>query len=93
MGYTIQATDDTIGHVEDLLIDDEDWSIALLMIDTRNWWPGRKVVVSPDRIREIRWGDSTAVVDLSRDEVERSPEFDPAATSRRAERASVYRPY
>lgn len=46
--YRIQARDGEIGHVEDSLIDDETWSIRYLVADTRNWWPGKKVLVSPE---------------------------------------------
>lgn len=76
-GYTIHATDDTLGHVEDFLFDEEDWSIQLLEVDPRNWWPGKHVLVSPQRIREVSWEDKSVTVSLSRDEVENSPEYDP----------------
>lgn len=46
-GYCIQALDGDIGHVEDFIIDDETWAIRYLVIDTRNWWAGKKVLVSP----------------------------------------------
>ena len=41
-GYHIQATDGEIGHVEDFIIDDETWAIRYLIVDTRNWWPGKR---------------------------------------------------
>ncbi len=41
-GYHIQATDDEIGHVEDFIIDDETWAIRYLVVDTQNWWPGKR---------------------------------------------------
>lgn len=77
-GYDIQATDDAIGHVEDLLFDDENWKIELMVVDTRNWWPGKKVMVSPARITRVSWEGKIVEVDISRDEVEHSPEYDPA---------------
>ena len=43
-GHNIQAIDGGIGHVEDFIIDDETWAIRYLIIDTRNWWPGKKVL-------------------------------------------------
>ena len=42
-GYHIHASDGEIGHVEDFLIEDADWSIHYLVVDTKNWWPGKKV--------------------------------------------------
>jgi len=77
--YYIEAGDGDIGHVEDFIIDDESWTIRYVVIDTRNWWPGKKVLVSPEWIRSVSWTDSKVHVDLSRDTIKNSPEFDPSA--------------
>ena len=74
-GYNIQATDGEIGHVEDFIIDDEMWAIRYLIVDTRNWWPGKKVLISPQWIKSISWGDSKVFVNLSRDAIRNSPEY------------------
>ena len=78
IGYRIQATDDTVGHVEDFLIDEMNWSIQLIAVDTRNWWPGKEVLVSPERIERVSWSEKKVAVDISRGAVESSPEYDPA---------------
>jgi uncharacterized protein YrrD len=82
IGYYVAATDGDIGHVEDLLLDDTSWTIRQLVIDTRNWLPGRKVLIEPDRLRSVSWADQHIVLALSRGEVESSPEYDSAATGR-----------
>ena len=41
-GYNIQAIDGEIGNVEDFIIDEETWAIRYLIINTRNWLPGKK---------------------------------------------------
>ena len=74
-GYDIQATDGEIGHVEDFVIDDETWAIRYLIIDTRNWWPGKKVLVSPQWIESVSWSQSKVVVNLSRATIKQSPEY------------------
>ncbi|WP_420473724.1 PRC-barrel domain-containing protein [Noviherbaspirillum sp. ST9] len=79
IGYDIQATDDTIGHVEDLLFDEESWKIALMVVDTRNWWPGKKVMVPPGRIERVSWEGKSVVVNVTREQIEDSPEYDPEA--------------
>jgi uncharacterized protein YrrD len=78
-GYSIKASDGEIGHVEDFLIDDETWEVRYLVIDTRNWLPGRKVVISPNWVDSINWHDSFIQVVSSRNAIETSPEYDPAA--------------
>jgi len=39
----MQASDGEIGHLKDFLVEDADWSIRYLVVDTKNWWPGKKV--------------------------------------------------
>jgi len=78
MGYYIHATDGDLGHVEDFLIEDATWAIRYIIVDTRNWLPGRKVLISPDWITHVSWEDSKVSVDLSRRHIEDAPEFDPS---------------
>ena len=75
-GYHIEATDGSIGHVEDVLVDDDTWAVRSLLIDTRNWWPGKKVVVVPAHIQSIDWMSRTARVALTRELIRTSPEYD-----------------
>jgi uncharacterized protein YrrD len=77
IGYHIGATDDSVGHVEDFLIDDKDWSIRFMVVDTRNWWPGKKVLIPPERITAVNWQERRIEVDITRAAVEASPEYDP----------------
>jgi PRC-barrel domain len=76
MDYYIEATDGDIGHVEDFVIDDESWEIRYMVVDTKNWWPGKKVLVSPEWIERVSWSDSRVYVDLSREAIKSGPEFD-----------------
>jgi uncharacterized protein YrrD len=76
MGYYISATDGDLGHVEDLLIDDKTWAIYYIIVDTRNWLPGRRVLVSPEWIRKVSWEDSKVYVNLSKRHIEAAPEFE-----------------
>lgn len=76
-GYHIEADDGEIGHVEDTLANDEIWGIKYLVVDTRNWLPGRKVLISPLWITGFQWTDRKVGLDLTRDEVRSSPEWNP----------------
>jgi len=77
MGYYIEALDGDIGHVEDFLVDDNEWAIRYMIVDTRNWWPGKKVVVSPEWIKRVSWPDSRVYVDLTKSAIKESPAYDP----------------
>ncbi len=76
-GCHIEATDGEIGHMEDFMVDDETWAISYLLVGTRNWLPGKKVLVSPKWIKHLCWEKSNIQVDLTRDAIKDSPEFDP----------------
>ena len=74
-GHNIQALDGEIGHVEDFIIDDVTWAIRYLIVDTKNWWPGKKVLVSPQWIESVSWEERKVFVNLSREAIKQSPEY------------------
>lgn len=77
IGYSIQATDGKIGHVDDFFIGDTDWTIRYMLVDTKDWLPGRKVLVSPMQILRVEWPTHEVYVDLTRKQIKDSPEYDP----------------
>ena len=78
-GYHLHASDGEIGHVDDFLVEDADWSIHYLVVDTKNWWPGKKVLVSPRSIQEIDWTDNLVNINVDRQKVNESPAYDVSA--------------
>jgi hypothetical protein len=83
-GYHIHAADGEIGHVEDFLVDDAGWSIRYITIDTRNWWPGERVLISPRSVREIDWADGSIQLNVNRQKVKDGPLLESAMTVDRA---------
>ncbi|PWS34734.1 hypothetical protein DFH01_24770 [Falsiroseomonas bella] len=78
-GYYIQATDGDIGHVEEFLVDDDPWAIRYVVVDTANWWPARKVILSPRWFSGIDWATQQVHVTVTRDQVKASPEYEPSS--------------
>lgn len=79
-GYAIAGADGDIGHVEDILFDDESWAVRYLVVDTRNWLPGgKKTVISIHWIENISWLESSVQVRLTREQIKNSPEYDEQA--------------
>jgi sporulation protein YlmC with PRC-barrel domain len=76
-GYTISASDGEIGHVADFVIDEKNSKLCYLEVDTRNWWPGKHVLLNPAWIAQIDWLNKSVVVDLRRDDIRSAPEYDP----------------
>jgi hypothetical protein len=89
-GYYIEASDGDIGHVEDFLIEDDSWKIRYIVVDTKNWWPGKKVVVSPEWIRSVSWTDSKVYVDVPRDAIRNAPEYDTSRPMTRDDEKRLY---
>ena len=75
IGFKIEATDGDIGQVEDFIIDEETWEIRYIVVDTRDWLPGKKVLVAPRWIERMSWDDSTVYVNLSREAIKSGPEY------------------
>jgi hypothetical protein len=93
-GYHIAAEDGEVGHVEDFLVDEQwDWAIRYVIVYTRNWLPGRKVLVAPQWIERVDWGEAEVYVDLSQDEVKNSPEWDPSGSIDREYEERLYGHY
>jgi uncharacterized protein YrrD len=74
-GHDIQAIDGEIGHIKDFIIDDETMTIRYLIIDTGNWWPGKKVLISPKWIERVSGVESKVFVNLLRETIKKSPEY------------------
>jgi len=74
-GYHIQATDGEIGHLEGFIVDEEAWAIRYIVAATRNWWPGKKILISPAWIQDVSWEASKVYVGLSQHTIKNGPEF------------------
>lgn len=89
-GYHIRASNGEIGHADDFIVDDSTWTIRYLVVDTRNWLPGRKVVVSPGWIVLVDWAEKMIETDLSTEAIRKSPEFDPSQPVNRRYEERLY---
>ncbi|MFT5208080.1 MAG: hypothetical protein ACI9CF_001848 [Candidatus Omnitrophota bacterium] len=71
--YKIQGIDAHIGHIVDLLVDDNSWVLRYLVDDTGHFFPGRKILISPKSIGEIDSATKTTHVKLDKKQVHNSP--------------------
>lgn len=92
-GHRIAATDGELGHVDDFLVDPRTWQIRYLIVDTRNWWPGRKVVIAPLWLNRVSWTEARVFVDLARDAIKAAPEYDEHRTFTRDYADQLHRHY
>lgn len=75
IGHEAMASDGAIGSVRSFVFDDVSWAIRDVVVDTGNWLPGKRVLLSPERIQRISWPDRRVFVGMTRQEVRASPEY------------------
>jgi hypothetical protein len=92
-GYHIHATDDSAGHVSDALVEPEAWRLRYLEVSTRNWLPGRHVLVAPAWIESVSWVDREVRVAVSREALRTAPPYDPDRPLTRDDELALYRHY
>jgi hypothetical protein len=58
-----------------------DWAIRYLVVDTKNWWPGKHVLVVPQWTSDISWSERAVTLEMTREQIEKAPDYDPRSPS------------
>ena len=90
-GYHIQGSDEEIGHVDDFIVDDESWAVRYLVVDTSNWWFGRKVLIAPRWANRISWEERNVHISMNRQSITNSPEWSPSVAISREYEARLHK--
>lgn len=93
MGYTILSKDGEMGYVEDLVLEASTSIIRYLVIDTKKWWPGRRVLISPNWVVSIGAEAKKVRIDLTQAEIKASPAWDPSQPIERDYEAALHEHY
>jgi hypothetical protein len=89
-GYHIEGSDGAIGHVADFIVADDSWAVRYLVIETGSWWSSKKVLLAPQWASRVSWKEQAVFVELSRDLIRDSPEWDPDVVIDRAYEARLH---
>lgn len=92
-GFDIVATDGKIGDVEEFYFDDDLWAVRYIVANTGNWLSGRQILVSPFSVVKVDRKNKTLQVDLTKSQVEKSPDIDthkPVSRQMEAEHSNHY---
>ncbi len=92
-GYKVLATDGDIGQVHDFYFHDDTWIIRYLIVDTGHWLPGRKVLVPPGVLGKPNWAGLSFPVNLTREQVQKSPDIDTAKPVSRQQEVDLHDHY
>ncbi|MEP6945773.1 MAG: PRC-barrel domain-containing protein [Acidobacteriota bacterium] len=91
--YAITATDGDLGQVEDFFLEMDDWSIRYIGVDTGNWLPGKHVLISSMSLGQFNWSERTITVDLTRSQIETSPDYDKVTEVSREYQTRLHKHY
>ena len=75
-GYHIHASDGEIGHLKDFIVDEKTLQVKFIVIDTHNWFGGKKVLLAIKNIKKVEWDNSKVFVVITVNAVKNSSEFD-----------------
>jgi len=92
-GYGVHGTDGTVGHIDDFIVDDETWQIHYLVVDTSNWWHGKRVLLAPPWVSPVHWEARELHVGVSRQNIEDSPAWNATAPISREYEQRLYDHY
>ena len=93
IGYHIHASDGEIGHVESLLVDEKSWAIRYVVVNTSNWWLGKKILVAPLWIKSMCWSDRSVKITMTRDSIKGAPLYDSSEELNRNFEIGLYEYY
>ena len=61
-----------------------------MVVNTRNWWFGKYVLVAPQWASKISWAERKVHVELSRQAIKDGPEWNPADAINRTYETKLY---
>ena len=73
-GFKVEGTDGSVGKVDDATYEAGG---SYLVVDTGPWILGRKVMLPAGTVTRVDSDEAQIYVDLTKDEIKSSPEFDP----------------
>ncbi len=62
IGYHIKAPGGRFGHLADFIVDNQSWALRYFVVDTRDFLPGKNVLLAVNWIRRVVWHDRTIVL-------------------------------
>lgn len=92
-GYHIQARDGGVGHVKDFIVEPPLWTVRYMVIDTRDWLPGKNILISPAWIRQMDWARQEVMVDLGSESMQTAPAYDASTEISRDYQVALFEHY
>lgn len=93
IGWRMEAANGEVGKVDDFYFDDDSWVIRYLVLETDSWLSGRKVLIAPAALIQIRDKEAIFRVNLTQDQIRFSPGIDTNKPVSRQQEIELYGHY
>jgi hypothetical protein len=77
IGYHVSAWDKHIGNVNDLIVSTGEWHLPFTVVETTGMAHHKKVLIVNHQVKKILWEDKKYMVDISGEDFDLLPTFDP----------------
>ena len=91
--YKLRSFDGELGHISDLLFDEQSWAVRWVLVDTGSWLLGREVLLPPSQFKRIEEQSEELLIELTREQIENSPGLDAHAPVSRQWEKAIYAHY
>ncbi|MBD3408238.1 MAG: hypothetical protein GF411_19100 [Candidatus Lokiarchaeota archaeon] len=75
-GYYVEATDESVGNIENFLLDADEWVIRYAVVDVGGWLSEEKRLVANNWIEDVDWLGQKISMKISKNRLEKAPHFD-----------------
>lgn len=76
--FRVLTNEGEIGHIDDIFIDDENWDMRLIVLETGTWFSEKKILIIPSLVQSIDWDLLKVELAISKEIVMKAPPFDPS---------------
>ena len=73
-GYHIQSVDGEIGHVNSFMVDDKNWAIHELVVETGHWYSGKEILIPTGKVKRISYEEAKVFVSLTKADIQQTAE-------------------
>lgn len=91
--YRVEAEEETIGYVEDLLFETDDWTIRYFIVDAGGIMEEKEILLSRDWVRSLDWLKREIDMAITIDAVKDAPDFGKGKSYRKEDEQVLYEHY
>ena len=74
-GFKVSTKNGELGYVEDFIVNESNWQIMFMVLDTKKNMNGKKILVAPEAIDWVSWRQKHVSVDMEKEKLAGCPSF------------------